>query len=108
MVNEHNTWKFFKTHHFLELGLNLFRGELLAERGFPQEHVAVVGQQLWTLGLWLSFQSYPVMTEVRDVISDHFNRSQQKQILKRPVVPHPFCFMGSSNLNIVASFTTAL
>lgn len=56
------TRRFPETYHFLELGLDLLRGELLAQRGLPQEHVTVVGQQLWTLGLWLSFQTYPVKT----------------------------------------------
>lgn len=27
---------------------------------------------------------------------------------QKAAITHPFCFIGSSNLNIVASFTTAL
>lgn len=47
------------TYHFLELGLDLLRCKFLAQRGFPQQHITVVGQQLWTLGLWLSLQPHP-------------------------------------------------
>lgn len=50
------------THHFLELGLNLLRRELLAQRRLPEQHVTVVGQQLRTFGLWLSFQTHPANT----------------------------------------------
>lgn len=58
MANTNNpikTLRFPETYHFLELCLYLLRGELLAQWGLPQEHVTVVGQQLWTLGFWLGF-----------------------------------------------------
>lgn len=87
------------THHFLQLGLDLLRRQLLAQRRLPQQHVAVVGQQLRTFGLWLSFQAHAVNREQvsAQASSRHGNGHT-----------HPFCFMGSSNLKMVASLTTAL
>ena len=35
--------------HFAQLGLHLVGRQLLAEGGSPEEHITVVGQQLWAL-----------------------------------------------------------
>ena len=51
-------WSCVWTYHFLEFELYLLRAELLAQRSLPQQHVTVVGQQLWTLGLWLTFKAH--------------------------------------------------
>ena len=37
------------SHHVPELGLSFFRGQFLAEWSFTEEHVAIIGQQFWTL-----------------------------------------------------------
>ena len=47
-----------RTYNFLQFGLDLLRGELLAQRGFSQEHVTVVCQKLWTLRLRLGLEAH--------------------------------------------------
>ena len=105
-----------ETHHFFEFELDLLWVELLAERSFPQQHVAVVRQQLRTLWLGLSLHPHTGWKETDTHTHTHtqlvsaelkrqscFPRTQQSA-----PPPHPFCFSGSSSLKIVASLTTAL
>lgn len=48
------------SHHFFEFELNFLRAELLAQSGFPQQHVTVVCKELRALWLRLSLHAHAV------------------------------------------------
>lgn len=121
-----------KSHHFFEFEFYFLWGEFLAERSFPQQHVTVVCQQLRTLWLRLSLHTHPGWLEIQThnykyttTLWQVLNKYKLKSCIlgfgqwhwvipdllykdKTDCSTHPFCFIGSSSLKIVASLTTAL
>ena len=104
------------THNISQLLLHFLRSQFLAEWRLPEQHITVVGQQLWALGLWLCFRSHSVdhrREEFKPCGDCHWPNFPRDSFRGFPIKlqqtgTYPLFLEGNSSLNIEVSFTTNL